>query len=146
MLVVALALTATRAHAQQVPHESAPPAAPTIAAVRLGEGETLLVDGVLDEAAWARAVPATDVKQRDPRPGAPATERTEMRVLIDATRLMLGVTCFDSEPARILANQMQRDQSFSGDDRFLWVSTRISTGAPATSSRSTPLAPGVVDW
>jgi len=89
-------------------------------AVRLREGETVVLDGVLDEAIWQRAVPATDFRQRDPRPGAEATERTEVRVALDGRRLLLGVTCFDSEPDRLLANQMQRDQPFGGDDRFMW--------------------------
>ncbi len=75
---------------------------------------------MLDDAVWARAVPATDFRQRDPRPGDPATERTEVRVAVDGRRLLLGVVCFDSEPDRMLANQMQRDESFGGDDRFLW--------------------------
>lgn len=118
-LVVALVLTAAAARAQPAtPDSSAAP--PTIAAVRLAAGEMMAIDGVLDEGAWARAVPAKDFKQRDPRPGEPATERTEVRVVVDSTRIILGVTCFDSEPDRMLANQMQRDQSFGGDDRFLW--------------------------
>lgn len=95
-------------------------ARPVIEAERLREGETVVIDGALDEAVWKRAVPVSDFKQRDPRPGDDATERTEVRVAIDGRRLLIGVVCFDSEPDRLLANQMQRDQPFSGDDRFLW--------------------------
>ena len=43
-----------------------------------------------------------------------------MRVVFDQDRIILGVTCFDSEPDRLLGNQMQRDQPFSADDRFMW--------------------------
>ena len=77
------------------------------------------VDGALDEAAWRMALPADRFVQKDPDNGAPATERTEVRVLYDADRLVFGVTLFDAEPSRILGNQMQRDQPFSADDRFI---------------------------
>ena len=95
-------------------------ARPEVRAHRLAEGETLVVDGAPDEAAWQRAVPATNFLQRDPDNGAPATERTEVRVLFDRDRIILGVTCFDTEPDRLLGNQMQRDQPFSADDRFMF--------------------------
>ena len=65
--------------------------------------------------------PATGFLQRDPDNGAPATERTEVRVVYDADRLLLSVICHDSEPDRVLANQMQRDRSFETDDRFMWT-------------------------
>ena len=44
-----------------------------------------------------------------------------MRLVYDADRLILGVVLYDSEPERILGNQMQRDQSFGADDRFMWT-------------------------
>jgi hypothetical protein len=89
--------------------------------VRLAEGERLAVDGVLDEAAWQRAVPATGFAQIDPENGAAATEQTEVRVVFDRDRLYLGVHCFDSTPARLLGNQMVRDGPLAADDRFMWV-------------------------
>lgn len=103
-----------------------PPAAwaqnqrPEVGAVRLGEADAIVVDGVPDEAVWQKALPATNFLQRDPNNGQPASERTEVRVVFDQDRIILGVTCFDSEPDRLLGNQMQRDQPFSADDRFMW--------------------------
>ena len=82
---------------------------PVLSAVRLAEGERIDIDGVLDEAAWRQAVPATEFAQIDPVNGAPATERTEVRVAFDRDRLFIGVHCFDSEPTRLLGNQMVRD-------------------------------------
>jgi hypothetical protein len=93
---------------------------PDVAAIRLAETDTVVIDGAPDEAIWQRAVPATSFLQRDPDNGQPATERTEVRVVFDNNRIILGVTCFDSEPDRLLGNQMQRDQPFSADDRFMW--------------------------
>lgn len=94
-------------------------AGPSVQAVRLVETEQVVLDGNLDEAVWQRAIPATDFRQRDPDNGQPATERTEVRIVFDRDRLILGITCFDSEPDRLLGNQLQRDQDFSADDRFM---------------------------
>ena len=77
------------------------------------------IDGTLDEDVWRLAEPATSFVQRDPDNGQPATERTEVRVLYDDDRLIVGAVLHDSEPDRLLGNQMQRDQSFSADDRFI---------------------------
>ena len=103
-----------------VVESSAQPARPEVRAHRLADGEALVIDGAPDEAAWQKAVPATNFLQRDPENGAPATENTEVRVLFDRDRIVLGVICFDSEPTRLLGNQMQRDQSFGSDDRFMF--------------------------
>lgn len=94
---------------------------PFVRAVRLAEGERVDVDGMLDEAAWRRAAPASDFAQLDPENGAAATERTEVRVAFDRDRLYVGVHCFDSLPSGLLGNQMIRDGPLSADDRFMWV-------------------------
>jgi hypothetical protein len=94
---------------------------PEIRAYRLADGESIVVDGAPDEALWQKAVPATNFLQRDPNNGTPATERTEVRVVFDGDRIIFGVTCFDSEPGELLGNQMQRDQSFEADDRFMFT-------------------------
>jgi hypothetical protein len=93
----------------------------TIQALRLGEADVVRVDGLPDEAVWERAQAATGFLQRDPNNGDPATERTEVRLVYDADRLILSVICYDSEPDRVLGNQMQRDRSFEADDRFMWA-------------------------
>ena len=48
--------------------------------------------------------------------GAPPTERTEVRFLFDRDCLYIGIRCFDSEPKKILAKQMQRDAWLVSDD------------------------------
>ncbi|MBI2835191.1 MAG: carbohydrate binding family 9 domain-containing protein, partial [Acidobacteria bacterium] len=93
----------------------------TVTALRLQPEERINMDGRLDEGAWQRAQAATDFTQADPRNGAPATERTEVRFVFDRDRLYMGVHCFDSEPDRLLGNQMVRDGYLSGDDRFMWT-------------------------
>jgi hypothetical protein len=85
-----------------------------ITAVRITEPITL--DGQFDEPAWALAVPGTDFIQRLPRTGAPATDRTEVRVLYDDDNLYVGVTCFDPEPSRIVIKELRQDFDINGTD------------------------------
>ena len=94
---------------------------PTLRAVRLESSEQLQLDGVLDEPVWQRAIPAQGFLQREPATGMPATESTDVRVVYEARRVVLGVILHDSEPHALLQNQMQRDGSFDGDDSFAWV-------------------------
>ena len=93
----------------------------TMQAFRMNGGETITLDGRLDEPVWQRAVAATDFVQQDPVNGGTPTERTEVRIVFDRERLYMGVTCFDSEPDRLLGNTMKRDEGLSADDRFMWV-------------------------
>ncbi len=76
------------------------------------------VDGILDERDWARAVPATAFTQLDPQEGEPASERTEVRVLIGEDALYIGARLFDREPGRIISRLTRRDASLSGGDAF----------------------------
>lgn len=93
----------------------------TVTAVRLDDNERLVLDGLFDEAVWARAIPATDFVQQDPVNGAAPTERTEVRFAVSREALYMAVTCFDSEPDRLAGNTMKRDEFLRADDRFMWV-------------------------
>jgi hypothetical protein len=73
------------------------------------------VDGKLDETAWASAQPATLATQRDPDEGRPATERTEVRVLVGDNALYIGARMFDSEPHRIVRRLVRRDADVASD-------------------------------
>jgi hypothetical protein len=79
---------------------------------------SIVVDGVLDEAIWNITPQIGDLVQREPRPGAPPTEKTEVRLLFDASSLYIGVICYDSEPERVIGTQMARDASLDDDDRI----------------------------
>src|SRR5512138_470028 len=50
----------------------------------------IVLDGKLDDAAWATAAAAGGFLQRDPDEGAPATESTELRVVFDDHALYVG--------------------------------------------------------
>ena len=78
-----------------------------LTAVRVTEPITL--DGRLDEPAWKLATPATDFVQRQPRPGDPSRERTEVRILYDADNLYVGFYCYDSDPDNMVVNGLEED-------------------------------------
>ena len=87
---------------------------PSITALRVEQPP--VIDGVLDEGAWQKAPAAGDFMQYEPRDGVPMTERTEFRVLYDARALYIGIWCYDSEPNKILARTMSRDDYPDEDD------------------------------
>ena len=78
--------------------------------------EALKIDGLLDESAWSAAQPATDFLQQQPTEGAPASERTEVRVLFDDKNIYFGIHAFDSDAKHINARELVRDANFSNDD------------------------------
>ncbi len=78
--------------------------------------QTIQLDGLLDEEAWLNAPPATGFLQLEPRPGEPASRRTEVRVLYDDVGLYVGARLFD-EPDSILMELSERDD-FGNTDWF----------------------------
>ena len=92
-----------------------------MSAARLQPGESINLDGILDEAAWERAEPAADFVQIDPDNGAPPTEPTEVYILISENSMYMGVVAYDSEPNELRGNTMLRDEFLGADDRFMWI-------------------------
>src|SRR5262245_22096970 len=80
--------------------------------------EAIKIDGHLDEPAWAQADAATDFREESPTEGAPASEKTEVRVLHDSKNVYIGIRAFDSEPAKINARDLVRDSTFDTDERI----------------------------
>jgi len=81
--------------------------------------DEIVVDGILDEHDWSLAQPATDFIQNDPLMDAPATERTEVRILYDDENLYLGVYCFDSGGGNALVlTDVRRDYNPRESDHF----------------------------
>ncbi len=74
------------------------------------------IDGKLSEDVWEKAIPATNFLQKEPDVGKKASFKTEIRVLYDDKNLYIGIKCFDPEPNKIFAKQMERDGDFSSDD------------------------------
>ena len=76
------------------------------------------LDGTLDDPIWQIALPINDFRQREPLETAPATEKTEVRILYDARHVYFGIHCYDTAPAEIVATQLRRDLSMDLDDNF----------------------------
>jgi hypothetical protein len=79
----------------------------TIRATRLES--PLRVDGRLDEAVYQSIAPIADFIQSDPAEGAPATEKTEVWVLFDRDHIYVSARCWESQPERMVVNEMRRD-------------------------------------
>jgi len=68
------------------------------------------------DGAWSSAAEITGFKQREPFEGREATEKTSVRVLYDKHSLYFLITCYDTEPKRIVATELRRDADLSVDD------------------------------
>jgi hypothetical protein len=76
----------------------------------------IAIDGKLDDAAWKNATPVTEFTQVDPDMGKPASQRTEMRFLIDDDALYVGARMYDTEGAAgVRTSLVRRDQPFNSD-------------------------------
>jgi hypothetical protein len=87
---------------------------PLVRAVPLA-GEIRL-DGRLDEPVWQAAPAATDFRQNQPKEGAPATQRTEVRFAFDGAALYVGARMFDdSGAAGVRTRLVRRDGQANAD-------------------------------
>ena len=81
----------------------------------------LRIDGKLDEAIFKDVPAVSDFIQNDPKPYAPATEKTESWVLFDDQYLYVICRCWESQPEKLVANEMRRDNSnMVQNDQFAW--------------------------
>jgi opacity protein-like surface antigen len=115
-LVAAVGSVASSASAQQ-PRAARSLAAgggrPTVTAVRAAQAPA--IDGRLDDAVW-RNVPVIDTfVQEEPVEGAPATERTEVRVAYDTEKLYFGIYAHYSDVGLRRVNRSDRDKLDNDD-------------------------------
>src|SRR5258708_26789024 len=73
------------------------------------------LDGIIDES-WTAGARISELRQREPFEGRPATEKTVVRILYDRHYLYFGLDCLDSKPDGIVANELRRDTDFTVDD------------------------------
>jgi len=90
-------------------HAQVPGPRRTVAAVRVEQPPEL--DGALDDAAWRQASFTTDLIQKEPDQGRPATLRTEVAFVYDADALYVGARMFSDSPADIETVMTRRDDS-----------------------------------
>src|SRR5688572_10740422 len=98
------------------------PQVPTFTAAKLdasAEGPT--IDGRVTDPIWQSAEPYTTFTQQDPIEGAPASERTEVRVIVGKGNVYIGIIAFDSDPSKIIVSQSRRDASLNETDSVVMV-------------------------
>ena len=81
------------------------------------------IDGPPVDASWAAATPLRDFVQREPTEGGVPSQRTEVRVLYDATTLHVQVRAFDDQPDKLLTYLTRRD----GDCPCDWIRVLIDS-------------------
>ncbi|MEA2706012.1 MAG: hypothetical protein QOH22_800 [Gemmatimonadaceae bacterium] len=107
LAALSLVVPASRVRAQNPP---TPPVAGAVKVMRATRtSSSINIDGKLNEATWASAIPATDFTQSYPNVGAKPTDPTEVRILYDDEALYVGVRMFDSHPELIAAQLARRD-------------------------------------
>ncbi len=113
----ATALIATFAATTAAAQDVFPPPAepPQYRAVRADT--PVAVDGVLDDAVWADAVPVSDFIQKDPAQGHPASYPTEVRAAFDDTALYIAAVCYQPREELRIQN-LRRDFSYEDNDLF----------------------------
>jgi len=89
-------------------------AAHLIAAARAAG--TLRLDGYLNTPAWSATDSIIDLRQREPSEGAPASERTVVKLLRGSDALYVAIRAYDRNPAGIRATQLRRDADLTVDD------------------------------
>jgi hypothetical protein len=80
------------------------------------EGQRPVLDGRVDEDVWMQVPPFTGFVQQEPNDGEPASERTELRFLLDRQHLYVAVVCLDSDPQNIVVSQSRRDADLGDTD------------------------------
>jgi len=112
--VVLAVLAAAQAHA--TPARNFAIYRPTAQATHIDASQAPVIDGDLSDSVWSKAQAIDEFYQLEPNEGAPASERTVVRVLYDANNLYFGIMAFDDDPKHITARIKQRDGSIDSDD------------------------------
>src|SRR6202171_214311 len=124
MLMLALSLRSNSALAQQTTRSQNDPRPLARAALRPGE---IAIDGRLDDPAWAAATPITELTQSSPDEGKPASQRTEVRILYDASAIYIGARMYDSLGAKGVRSALaRRDQLLNLNGNSSLTSDRIA--------------------
>ena len=107
LVVIGLFMAGTSARAQEAGQEATDrswpidvEAAPRPVTGAIRASGPIDIDGVLDDLAWADAIPITEFVQSQPDVGYPPTEATVVRILFDDDNLYISAVCYDSEIAK----------------------------------------------
>jgi hypothetical protein len=112
-----LASTALASNALEPERAAAPP----VSALVAGSKDAVHIDGLLDEAIWARAPVHEQFFEYQPQDGKPAPGhlRTAYRIVVDDDAIVFGIRAWDSNPAQLRGmlsrrDKVDKDQDFIG--------------------------------
>ncbi len=129
----AAVLTATPLVAQQPPP-------PTFTVGKLADAaDAPVIDGKVNEAVWQNVQPYATFTQQDPIEGDPASEKTEVRVIVGKGNLYISVIAFDGDPSKIIVSQARRDASRSEPDSIVLVLATFNDNQNAFVFGTNPL-------
>jgi len=96
---------------------------PHVNACRISGGETVVLDGRLDDPIWERAQGATGFRMWDPTRGADATEQTVFKVAYDDEAVYVAIACLESDASTIASQLCRRDNMMASDQIGFYVDT-----------------------
>jgi hypothetical protein len=82
---------------------------------------TIHIDGRLDEPDWDSTPSIGPLTQLEPLEGRPASEPTDVRMLVDDQALYIGIVCHEPHPGGLVSTQLTRDANLDVDDRVTIV-------------------------
>ncbi len=91
--------------------------------LEIARSSAIRLVGTLQPEVWETAPAISDFVQREPKEGAPPTERTEFRVVYDASIMYVKVRAFDSEADKIVGYLTRRDDDSPSD----WIHVFIDS-------------------
>ena len=103
--------------------DAAERASASIAATAIPSATAIRLDGAFDETIWERVPAVSDFKQREPKDGAAATFRTEVKVAYDASNIYIAVFAHDPDPSKIVGLRTRRDSESPSD----WIRVFIDS-------------------
>ena len=77
-----------------------------------------VIDGKLDEAAWALATQVDDFHEIQPTEYEPAAERTVVYLTYDSDAIYIAARLYDREPGEVTARILRQGEQVFGDDWF----------------------------
>ncbi|GAB3870795.1 hypothetical protein GCM10028824_19850 [Hymenobacter segetis] len=156
MLGLALVPALAQTPAATADAKDAATAAPKRQLAALRIAQPIKLDGVLDEAVWREALPATDFIQNRPKPGPHEKHPTEVRVLYDDAAIYVGAIMHDvsqdSIPRELTARDNFGNTDFIGifldtyHDQLNGYAFFVTTGGVQMDARYSPAGGEDFNW
>lgn len=96
------------------------------------------IDGVINDDEWRDAVSLTDLHQFEPDDHGTPTEPSMIWIKYDKDYLYVAARHADSEPAKIVANQLMHGQSLQYDDAFEIILDPFDNGRSGYNFQTNP--------